>query len=83
MFQKIVKVTSSLISNICLTITIIMMKIFKGIQTSENRNNLFEYFEFVFLQERHWSVSNENKWENEFSGNLLFPLTVKQKREEL
>ena len=59
------------------------MKIFKGIQTSENRNNLFEYFEFVFLQERHWSVSNENKWENEFSGNLLFSLTVKQKREEL
>ena len=59
------------------------MKIFKGIQTSENRNNLFEYFEFVFLQERHWSVSNENKWENEFSGNLLFLLTVKQKHEEL
>ena len=59
------------------------MKIFKGIQTPENRNNLFEYFDFVFLQERHWSISNENKWENEFSSNLLFPLTVKQKHEEL
>ena len=51
----------------------------KGIQTSQKRMKLFEYLRsyivtngFVFLQETHSTIRDENKWEDEFNGKLIF-----------
>ena len=51
----------------------------KGIQTSQKRIKLFEYLKscvtsngFVFLHETHSSISDEKKWEGEFSGKFFF-----------
>ena len=56
----------------------------KGIKASEKRLNLFEYLRnlitptgFVFPQETHSSVDVEEKWNNDFQGQLFFH-TVKQ-----
>ena len=51
----------------------------KGIQTSQKRIKLFKYLKsyvatnrFVFLQETHSSIRDENKWEDKFRGKLFF-----------
>ena len=51
----------------------------KGIKASEKRLKLFEYLrnninnnDFVFLQETHSSLKDEQKWKDDFKGPLFF-----------
>ena len=51
----------------------------KGLQSSKKRTKLIEYFRsklnhngFLFLQETHSSIKNENTWDNDFNGPVFF-----------
>ena len=51
----------------------------KGLQSSKKRTKLIEYFRsklnhngFLFLQETHSSIKNENTWDNDFNGPAFF-----------
>ena len=51
----------------------------KEIQPCEKRIKIFEYLKkaitscgFVFLQEAHFIIHDEKKWNNEFKGKLFF-----------
>ena len=51
----------------------------QGIKTSEKLLKLFEYLKnninnngFVFLQETHSSLKDEQKWKDDFKGALFF-----------
>ena len=51
----------------------------KGLQSSKKRTKLIEYFRsklnhngFLFLQETHSSIKNENTWDNDFNERLSF-----------
>ena len=54
----------------------------KGLQSSKKRIKLIEYFRsklnhngFLFLQETHSTIKNENKWVNDFMSFLMEHLT--------
>ena len=51
----------------------------KGLQSSKKRIKLIEYFKsklnhngFLFLQETHSAIKNENTWVNDFNGLVFF-----------
>ena len=51
----------------------------KGLQPSKKRIKLTEYFksnlnhnEFLFLQETHSAIKNENTWVNDFNRPVFF-----------
>ena len=51
----------------------------KGLQSSKKRIELIEYFRsklnhkrFIFLQETHSTIKNENTWVHNFNGPVFF-----------
>ena len=51
----------------------------KGLQSSRKRTKLIEYFRsklnhngFLFLQETHPTIKNENTWVSDFNGPVFF-----------
>ena len=55
----------------------------KGIQNKNKHLSIIEYFKnkigkngILFLQETHSTTSDEEKWENEFSGPAFYSLVV-------
>ena len=51
----------------------------KGLQSSKKRIKLIKYFRsklnhngFLFLQETHSTIKNENSWFNDFNGLVFF-----------
>ena len=55
----------------------------KGLQSSKKRIKLIEYFRsklnhngFLFLQETHPTIKNENTWVNDFNGPVFFPWEI-------